>query len=304
MTSSEYFIFYIMALLILALGLIGNLTALGVLHKGKFTKIGPLLIYKLLFISDTLYIIQILQPYFQYAFNLNLQTLSRLACKIFNYLNYQGDALSPFMLIYISLEKYISIAYPAKRRVLTKIRNQIIYVLSILIYCSAYNILMPFCVDLFETDLNETNTTSYASCDFISYEQQLVSTYVDIANRELIPCILMITFSSMLIAAIFKSRLRVANSITDQQRLKRDVRLAVNSFFMNFLFILLNSPLSFVLFYPNVFLVISYLVALYVFYSSYGINFYLIFLFNSLFRKQFYNIFKIRVEWIINKIRT
>ena len=101
-----YFVILLMAPIILALIAIGNLTALIVVFKGQLEKVGPVLVYKCLFISDTLYMFQILQPYFQSAFNLNLGTLSRLSCKLYTYFNFQGDSFSPLLLTYISLEKY------------------------------------------------------------------------------------------------------------------------------------------------------------------------------------------------------
>ena len=206
-----------MAPLILALGLIGNLTALVVLHKGKLTKIGPVLIYKLLLISVTFYIIQMLQVYFHYAFNLNLITLSRLACKLFNYINYQGDSISPFLIAYISLEKYISIAYLSRRRIMDRTRNQIIYFSLVLLYCSVYTIVIPFCFDLFEYNQTDEVNSTYLSCDFGNYEAQLVANYLDVSSREFMPGILIIFFSAMLVSTIFKSRARVASSLRDQQ---------------------------------------------------------------------------------------
>ena len=103
------FVFYGMPPLILGLGLFGNLTALLVLFKGKLKKFGPVLIYKLLFIWDTFYIVQILRPFFQTVFNFNFVNLSRLWCKIFYYFNYLGDTISPFLLIYISFENFYRI---------------------------------------------------------------------------------------------------------------------------------------------------------------------------------------------------
>lgn len=75
MDSLEYFLIFLMAPLILALSVLGNVLALVLLFKSKkLNNIDSVLVYKFLFISDTLYSIQIVQPYFQYAFNLNHTT--------------------------------------------------------------------------------------------------------------------------------------------------------------------------------------------------------------------------------------
>ena len=103
----------------------------------------------------------------------------------------------------------------------------------------------------------------------------------------------MILFSFMLVLAVFRSSSRVAHSINDQNRRKRDVKLAVNCFFMNFMFILLKTPISTAFFLPDIFShnLIYYSVT-YISFLSYGINFYIIFVCNSLFRKELYRILR------------
>ena len=233
MSSFSYFVSFLMAPLVLSLGLIGNLTALVILFKGKFKKIGPVLIYKLLFIFDTFCIFQILQPYLQMSFNLDITIFSKSGCKLYLYFNYAVDVNSPFMLIYISAEKYISIAYPAKRRLLTRTKNQFIYFSCIFAYCSAYTLLAPIFSDLVEntqTDLNGTNFT-YLSCDFTSFYAQYLTNYLDLINRDLIPRILIICFSFMLVFSIFKSRLRVSNSTPKNKK-----RFKLSFFGLHFMF--------------------------------------------------------------------
>ena len=44
-----------------------------------------------------------------------------MSCKVFIYFNYAFDAISPWLLVYISVEKLISIGYPHKRHLLTEI---------------------------------------------------------------------------------------------------------------------------------------------------------------------------------------
>ena len=94
-------------------------------------------------------VIQILEFYFQFAFNLYFFNLSRLVCKLSQYVGYMSDPVSGFLLIYISLEKFIAIRYPTHRHILNQTRNQIIYLVCVLFYCSTVNSLMaPFIFDL------------------------------------------------------------------------------------------------------------------------------------------------------------
>ena len=287
------FVKYYSVPLIIAIGCIGNIFGLVVLIKGKLKDIGPILIYKFLFIMDTYYIFQILRPYFNNAFGLNLVTLSRIACKVYYYFNYQGAAVSAFMLIYISLEKYIRIAHPAQRRIMINKKYQIIYIFCVLFYTLAYALAIPFSMSLIAYNQTNSNETiiNYV-CDFVSYDAQLIASYLDLINREFIPVVLNICSSYLLISVILKSRSRVASSSRVQRKNNRHIKLALNCFFMNAVFILLNTPISVIFFFPNVFSPdILFRLAGFMWYLSYCLNFYIILAVNSVFRKEFLRIF-------------
>jgi uncharacterized membrane protein (DUF4010 family) len=120
---------------------------------------------------------------------------------------------------------------------------------------------------------------------------QLISSFLDLLNRQIIPSILMICFSFMLVSAVFRSSSRIANSINEQNRHKRDVRLAVNCLFMNAIFILLQTSTSVAYFMPDLFSnEVLFLLTSNILYLSYGIHFYIIFACNSLFRNEFFKI--------------
>ena len=88
MNVIDFFVNYLFAPMVLAVGLIGNSLGISVLIKSKkLNKIGPILIYKFLFISDTFYMLQIMVNYFGYGFSLDLTILSNLSCQIYIYFN-------------------------------------------------------------------------------------------------------------------------------------------------------------------------------------------------------------------------
>lgn len=53
---TNFFLKYVLAPIILIVGHVGNLFGLIVIGRKKLDKIGPVLIYKLLFISDSIYL--------------------------------------------------------------------------------------------------------------------------------------------------------------------------------------------------------------------------------------------------------
>ncbi len=253
MNVGEFFVYYVLGPLVFVVGMVGNLTALVVFFKGKLKNIGPVLTYKLLFLSDIWYMLQLVILYLDYPFKVYFRDLSSLACKLYFYFSFQGDAISPLLLVYISIEKFISIGYSTKRRILTSERNQALYFFCVLLYCSVCNIFVPFWVDLISQEsnnqtfsINETNSSnmSYKICSYVSYEAQQIISYFNIINRQLIPSILMICFSCLLVSVIFKSRSRVASSLKQQNRIDRDVKFAFNCFAMNLIFFICNTPAS------------------------------------------------------------
>jgi len=99
MNFGEFFVYYVMGPVVFLVSMVGNLTALLVFFKGKLKNIGPVLIYKLVFLADTLFMLATVTVYLQFPFNLILPNLSSLACKLYYYFFAQNNAISPFLLV-------------------------------------------------------------------------------------------------------------------------------------------------------------------------------------------------------------
>jgi hypothetical protein len=72
---------------------------------------------------------------------------------------------------------------------------------------------------------------------------------MDLIDFILKPFILMIIFSTLLIITIFKSRSKVNNSLKENKRLRKDIKVSISLLSMNLLFNLLNLPDEIDLFY-------------------------------------------------------
>ena len=110
--SFTYFVDKIFGPLVFIFGMIGNILGLVVLKNAKLKNIGPLYMYRFLFISDSIYLPQIIITYMGTGFNYNPKIKSSLGCKVYQYFSYALDAVSPWILVYISVEKFVSISYP------------------------------------------------------------------------------------------------------------------------------------------------------------------------------------------------
>ena len=223
-----------------------------------------------------------------YAYDFDPTIISSLGCKIYQFFNYGLDALSPWCLVYISVEKFISIAYPSRRFLLKKKKTQTLFFIILCLFNFIYRLNIPFSAGL----MSINNLTI---CFFDTYENQLIISNMDLINYILIPFFLMIIFSLLLIGSIFKARRRVGlnNSDRENRRKKQDIKVAFSLLSMNLLFILLNLPLNVGLLLPSKYFILDlYVFFSYVFNISSAINFYLILLTNSLFRSEFISLFK------------
>jgi len=287
-----YFVEYISAPLILAIGLIGNTLGLIAFFNKKLANVGPSIIYRSLFFTDSFYLVQIIVYYLQYPFLIDLTLISSFSCKIFFYLNYLACLPSPWFLVYISIEKCISIVYPTKRLILKKQLYQYIYIISVYIFSGLFYTYLAVEIDL-------SQQGNYTICNVEDYTRQLIINWMYSISSVYLPFIAMILISVML--AFFLTMISFQQGADPEiipeklkKRLARDRIYTKSSFFMNLVFILLNLPISILLFYPDVLLnnYILYIFLLHLQFLSYGISLYIIIIMNTKFRASLWKILR------------
>jgi len=203
---------------------------------------------------------------------------------------YVTASILPMILVYISIERFISIKYPNKSLFLNKNLNQHFYIITLTVFNLIFNSWIPFNCDLIDkrnsTVEHFSNYNPNDNFECLRTNKNMI--YLTTLSTKIIPYSLMITFTILLIVSIFMSRNRVISNYTSIQNetFKRDVKFAFSSLSLNIIFILCNLPASVVLLtgnkYPFLFLIFLYL---YLF--SFSIHFYLLLIFNSLFRSEF-----------------
>jgi len=113
MASNQILYIYTPAF-VLFLGLIGNIFGLITVSNQKVEKIGPINILKLLFVSDTLYLLQIIMNFIISGLGIDFSVMKSIYCKIYRYLMYSYDAVSPWMLVYFVTDRLLTIVYSQK----------------------------------------------------------------------------------------------------------------------------------------------------------------------------------------------
>jgi hypothetical protein len=236
--------------------------------------------------------------YMSSAFNYDPTIISDFVCKLFNYLAYGMSAISPWCLVYISFERFIVIKYYSKRFVYKKKKIQIIFLILLFAFNILYHINVIFSYDI-ENFYNST------ICYFNNNHNQIIVGNMVLVNIFLLPFFLMLLFSILLIISIFKSRstVNLNNTSREIRQRRKDIKVSISLLFMNLLFLLLNLPIQIYQFLPfdsDAFTIVSY-----IYYISYGVNFYILFATNSLFRKNILVYKKTeRIQKPLNQIQT
>ena len=291
----EYFVHYIFPAAIFILGNIGNGLGFIVLSRKKMRKLSSARAYKYLLASDTFYLLQlpILNIVLSYP-KIDPVSKSVLFCKIFLYLDFALVALSPMLLIYISMERLISIKFPTQRFILKKQKYIILFsflvtVFNLLYYIEAalyYNIEIKHINSTFE---NETiiNIEETKSCTIKDSNQVQIISYMYVAEDCIFPYVIMLICTGLMCYTIFSSRITANN----HGRIKKDLKFTITSISLNLVFILLTLPISLANFSAGFMSDIIFVFTDYLFFSSYGVNFYLFLMFNSAIRKEFFSMF-------------
>jgi len=269
---------------LIIIGLFGNLFGLIVISKKKLNKIGPQITYIAMFIFDWVNFVTIFQPYLLYSFNIDVTIVSSLACKSYWYIGFAFAPIPSMLNVYISIERFISLAYPSKKYILLKNKIQLAYIIAL----TLLNIGLYVPIGIYYDLVAAYNQTV---CDYVDVYWLKTCGYIDLINRVIIPSLLMIIFSLLIIMTIFKSRTRITSNIRANRTFQKDVKLSIISIMINISYILFSLPVSILVLFPNFLFNPLYIYFNCVYFLSYSSNFYLIFTANSLFRRGFYYLF-------------
>ena len=135
----EFFIIYVLPVILLVIGLMGNIMGLNVLRLKKLKKIGPMIVLKYLFLVDSIYLLTIITRYMNISFDMGLNVISSLSCKLYRYIGYSLDAISPWLLAYISFDRLLTVKYLNKITLLRKSNFQYLFYLKFKLFYFNFN---------------------------------------------------------------------------------------------------------------------------------------------------------------------
>ena len=284
------FVKHLSAPLIILLTTVGSTCGLILITRKKLKPLGPRNLYIYLFVIEYLNALFVLNIHFRYAYDMDLRLFTNFSCRFYTYIVSIYCPLPPMMLVYISIERLVSITYPNKRFILRRPRNQLVYLFmlaafNLIIYTYSFHF-----IELFQ--LNKSNSTTMR-CYFKDHKAETAFNYLDAVNSVLIPFVLMLIATTMLIIRIFQSRKRLSSSSRGNKSFRKDVRFSATSVLLNLVYIGLCAPFQIYIFLPDFYDNKQLFFALdYLYFLNYALDFYLIFATNSLVRNEFFQLVK------------
>ncbi len=257
----------------------GNIIVFIVYSTKYFRYLPSRNIWRIVSLIDIFCVLQILKYLIDSIYGFKIYLLSPLVCKLISYASHLG-AVSAWLHAYLAIELFGSIILPnfIKRiHQLQPITITVIITFNMIFYTQRFIYM----------DLGVENNQTYCMELEVFRPSIEIFLWVDLVNCALLPFFLMFLSSVLLIFTIFKSRTRLisSQSTTIRRKLAREINFSVSLVVINFLFLALYLPIH-VLFVVNNPSDLWFSILDNLYYSSYAINFAILIMFNSIFRKQ------------------
>ena len=196
------------------------------------------------------------------------------------------------MLVLTSIDKFITIAFPNLKKI-----NKNLEILFVIVFNFVY--LSPYAILCEKKQGQYSNATgSNESISICQYPEFYID--IELVISILIPFIAMLVFSILLVKVILQVRLRILNinNRRDRNRLKKDIKFAVTNISLNIMFICLDLPFFIIVILKMDTIILNNFHAL-----TFCMNFYVLFITNSIFRHEILRMFGLKKTRKINRTK-
>ena len=168
-------------------------------------------------------------------------------CKSITYFTFVSSGITAWLLVFLSIDRFITIKYPIRPKLLSKNYFYVLICFLIYIFNILYNIPALFYYDLIydddEEDLVSNTTKKDKYCDTISEKSNKTFFLMDLLNSTVIPFTIMLFLSIWIINLLRVMKFRVKNSISKiNERNKKDARFAFTIIILNLVFLVFYLP--------------------------------------------------------------
>ena len=290
--SESMNIFFYISLSFVALGFIGNILMFAVFGRPQLAKLSLSLYMRSMALVNLYTTLNWIKIFYGFVYNYYLINESEFFCKSVMYTIYVAGPLSAWLQAAASLDRLLTIVYPARFKIIEKTAFQIAVLSFIVLYNSAFYFHLLFDQNL--TVINSTDSNSTVICDSYAYSLLFIS---DLINSALLPFIVMLASSLATYYGVVRARNRM-KKFTDSRRANRirmrDAKFGITMVILNLVFVLLNAP------NPVINIITTYIdfgmetdlsyilqiLFLFFYYVYYMMSFYVQLVVNSLIRKQ------------------
>ncbi|KAH3831744.1 hypothetical protein DPMN_105014 [Dreissena polymorpha] len=232
--TARWYLSLIVLTPVILLGLVGNCLSMLTWSRGSNRNKSTAVLLTCLAVTDTIVLaIPALEMWADEVFNFKLRLPHVVLCKLFAWASYFGPTMSSWIIVLVTLERFVSIWFPVRVRYLcTKVKMRIAIISVGLILAFVYS---PF---LILTDIRPTNETGMLNgtklaCD-VNYNTTFFLYYVpvwmwiDFVLLFGLPFVIVVIGNVMILYKIFKSR----KAFSKKNRHVSERTRAANSFTM------------------------------------------------------------------------
>ena len=273
--------------------IVGSILSFIVFSRKAFQKSSIQVYFRLLAIFDLFGLFNFGLGLASLFVELQVISSTEFICKITYFITIAISPIPGWILVVLSIDQLITVSMTKRFAFFKKQWFQYTIIFGIFIFnCALYSQVF-FQVNNIRIEISNV---TYYSCDTNS----LILPIIYLIESSFVPFVIMIVTSSFIVRILIRSRQRIGMRTTSNSSLIRrirDLKFAFNSVILNVLFILLSTPLVIYYLLPKFDFIMSYYfhtISDAIFYFNFALHFWVHFSFNSIFRKEFLILFRIK----------
>ena len=289
--SEAYFLFATAAIetAVVAIGIIGNVMSIIVFSRKTFRNNSISTYCIALAMVEFFTLVQLITDVYYLAYKKYLPNESDTFCKLLFSIGTYLGSIQPWILVAFSVDKLLSMRTRSIDLLKKKWFQWSIVAAIVLLHLAIY-ISIPIFIRIREI------YPGYFNCDYSSISFYNINMIINIPDVFTIPIIIMMVSSILTIRKLFKSRNSVEKiGKLTKERKSRDHKYAITSMIFNAMFIVFKVPsiIFFTLFaFYSYYDVYFYTISLFLHYLNMSLSFFVHFMTNSLFRREFLSLFR------------
>lgn len=119
---------------VILFGYFGNFLCFKIFNSKRLNKYPISIYFRTISIFDSVVLIEGVNTFIYFNFGFYIGDLNNILCKIDNFLIYASSPISPWIMVFVSFDRFINSAFPKRFPILHKFRVQLAIILFIVMY--------------------------------------------------------------------------------------------------------------------------------------------------------------------------